>query len=56
MTDDELLAYIGSALEARMPHYAKAAHSFGADRLDDAAMIAESVDAFIKRFLPNINR
>lgn len=56
MTDDELLAYIGSALGARMPHYAKAAHSFGADRLDDAAMIAESVDAFIKRFLPTINR
>lgn len=50
MTDEELDAYISSALAARMPHYGKALHRFCSDRLDDRAQIAESVKQFIATF------
>lgn len=50
MTDEELDAYIRSALSARMPHYGKAHHRFCSDRLDDRAQIAESVKQFIATF------
>ena len=56
MTDEELDAYISSALAARMPHYGKALHRFCSDRLDDRAQIAESVKQFIATFnLPDAN-
>ena len=56
MTDEELDAYISSALAARMPHYVKALHRFCSDRLDDGAQIAESVKQFIATFnLPDAN-
>ena len=51
MTDTELEAYITHALSARMPYYSQAAETFPADRLDTAAQIAESVSAFIGRFI-----
>ncbi len=50
MNDDELLDYIMTALEKRMPHYGKASCEFCADYLDDAAMIRRSVREFAKRF------
>lgn len=50
MTDDELLTYIGTALEQRMPHYSRARHSFHSDQLDDLKQIHRSVDEFITQF------
>lgn len=43
MTDEQLEQYIADALEARMPHYSKAAVTFMADRLDSVEQIEESV-------------
>lgn len=51
MTDQELMDYIGNALDRRRPYYTLAAATFPADRLDDAAQIAESVDLFRRRLL-----
>lgn len=51
MDDDELIRYISECLARRMPYYTRAMHSFPADRLDMPEQIAESVDAFIARFI-----
>lgn len=51
LTDAELLSHITAALQSRLPFYSKAQHTFPADRLDDAEQIAESVQAFITRFI-----
>lgn len=44
-TDEELMEFIGSALEKRMPHYSKARHIFCAEELEDKQQIRRSVDA-----------
>lgn len=44
-TDEELMEFIGSALEKRMPHYNKARHIFCAEELEDKQQIRRSVDA-----------
>ena len=43
-TDDELRAFIGSALEGRMPFYGQARYRFDGSRLEDRRQIAESVE------------
>lgn len=48
----EVAEVIASGLERRMPFYSRAQATFGADRLDDAPQIAESVKSFIERFCP----
>lgn len=42
-TDDELRAFIGEALERRMPHYAQARYRFDGSRLESRSQITESV-------------
>lgn len=54
MTDQQLSDYITAALDARMPHYSKADATFDADWLDSHSQIAQSVDAFRRRFLPTL--
>ena len=49
-TDDELRAFIGSALEGRMPHYSQARYRFDGSRLEDRHQIAESVGS-LRRLL-----
>ena len=44
-TDEELMEFIGSALEKRMPYYSKARHIFCAEELEDKQQIRRSVDA-----------
>lgn len=44
-TDEELKAFIGEALAARMTHYSKAKHIFSADELEDRTQIQNSIKA-----------
>lgn len=48
--DEEIKAFIVEQMQRREPFYAKAAHTFTADRLEDKEQIAESVDRFRKQF------
>lgn len=51
LSDELLRTHITDTLESRLPFYTKARHTFPADRLDDTEQIAESVQAFITRFI-----
>lgn len=53
-TDEELKAFIDDALAKRMPHYAKAKHTFRADELEDKQQIQQSVDALKKQLKLNV--
>lgn len=43
-TDEELMEFVGTALEKRMPHYRKARYVFAADELEDKQQIQHAVD------------
>ncbi|MCM1336774.1 MAG: shikimate kinase [Candidatus Amulumruptor caecigallinarius] len=52
LTDDELRDFIITALEARRPHYSRAAIAFASDLLEDRGQIAATVERFIAEVLP----
>lgn len=47
-TDDELCAFIGQALEQRMPFYSRARYRFDAGQLEDHSQIAASVECLCR--------
>ena len=48
---EELRTYIAEMLGRRMPYYSRAAHTFCADRLENAAQVSDSVRHFIETIL-----
>lgn len=51
MDDDALYNFIVASLQARAPHYARAAATFDTNPLDDPQAIDTTAQAFINRFL-----
>ncbi len=51
LDDDELRRFIVKALDARRPHYARAAARFDSSRLESTAEIADSAARFIDQFI-----
>ena len=49
-SDEELRTFIAGQLQARLPHYSKAMHTFKADKLEDRTQINMSVEAFRRQF------
>lgn len=54
LDDTQLRDFIIAALEARRPHYSRAAARFNSSRLETAGEIAETSARFISQFLTNI--
>lgn len=55
-SDDELLLFIRSALDARMPHYRRALHTFSSASLENEVEIETAACRFITMFnIPNIH-
>lgn len=51
LDDSELRSFIVKALDARRPHYSRAAARFDSSRLESEAEIADSTARFIARFI-----
>lgn len=49
-TDEELMDFIVTALEARKPFYSRAAHTFEATLLDDKSQVSVTARQFAQRF------
>lgn len=52
-SDDELLEYIKTALETRMPYYERATWRFDSSYLETSGQIASSAERFIQQFIDN---
>ena len=51
LNDDELREFITSSLNARMPHYTRAAAQFDSTLLEDEEQIAATTQLFINQFI-----